>query len=147
MSTRVGYELGLQNCLPRNSMVYVLWSLGIQWSVPSGDRCDWFCPSGFEHCVSSCVCVHPVTPRNTAQVTKQRLEWTCTHCHVEWMPCKTENQQGPTGYHRGLCSMLCGSLDGRGVWGRLDTHMFGWAPLLSTWNSHNIVNWLYSNIN
>ena len=29
--------------------------------------------------------------------------------------------QGPTVYHRGLCSMLCGSLDGRGVWERKDT--------------------------
>ena len=27
-----------------------------------------------------------------------------------------ENQQGPTIWHRELCSMLWGSLDGRGVW-------------------------------
>ena len=32
----------------------------------------------------------------------------------------TDNQQGPTVQHRELCSMLCGSLDGRGVWGRID---------------------------
>ena len=32
-----------------------------------------------------------------------------------------ENQQGPAGQHRELCSVLCGSLDGRGAWGRLDT--------------------------
>ena len=32
-----------------------------------------------------------------------------------------ENQQGPTALHRELCSVLCGSLDGRGVWGRMDT--------------------------
>ena len=32
-----------------------------------------------------------------------------------------ENQQGPAGQHRELCSMSCGSLDGRGVWGRRDT--------------------------
>ena len=32
-----------------------------------------------------------------------------------------ENQQGPTAQHRELCSVLCGSLDGRGVWGRMDT--------------------------
>ena len=39
-----------------------------------------------------------------------------------------------------LCSMLCASLDGRRVWGRMDTciHMF-------TWNCHNIVNRLFSN--
>ena len=34
---------------------------------------------------------------------------------------KTDNQQGPTVQHGELCSMLCGSLDGRGVWGRMDT--------------------------
>ena len=34
--------------------------------------------------------------------------------------CKTDNQQGPTGQHRELRSMLCGSRDGRGVWGRMD---------------------------
>ena len=31
--------------------------------------------------------------------------------------CKLDNQRGPTVQHRELCSMLCGSLDGRGVWG------------------------------
>ena len=31
------------------------------------------------------------------------------------------NQQGPTVKHRELCSMLCGSLDGRELWGRMDT--------------------------
>ena len=31
------------------------------------------------------------------------------------------NQQEPTVYHRELCSVLCGSLDGRGIWGRMDT--------------------------
>ena len=34
---------------------------------------------------------------------------------------KMDNPQGPTGQHRELCSMLCGSLDGRGVWERRDT--------------------------
>ena len=34
---------------------------------------------------------------------------------------KTDNQQGPTVQHRELCSMLCGSLDERGLWGRMDT--------------------------
>ena len=32
-----------------------------------------------------------------------------------------ENQQGPAGQHRALCSVSGGSLDGRGVWGRMDT--------------------------
>ena len=31
------------------------------------------------------------------------------------------NQQGPAVQHRDLCSMLFGSLDGRGVWGRMDS--------------------------
>ena len=24
--------------------------------------------------------------------------------------------------------------------------VYGWGPLISTWNDHNIVNWLYANI-
>ena len=32
-----------------------------------------------------------------------------------------DNHQGPGVYHMELCSMLFGSLDGRGVWGRMDT--------------------------
>ena len=31
-----------------------------------------------------------------------------------------DNQQG----HRELCSMLCGRLAGRGVWGRMDTCIY-----------------------
>ena len=34
-----------------------------------------------------------------------------------------ENQQGPAGQHGELCSMSHGSLDGRGVWRRTDTHV------------------------
>jgi len=37
------------------------------------------------------------------------------------MPFKMDNQQGPTVEHMQRCSMLCGSLDARGVWGRMDT--------------------------
>ena len=36
---------------------------------------------------------------------------------------KMDNQQVPTVPHSELCSMLCGSLDGRGVWGEIDTCM------------------------
>ena len=32
-----------------------------------------------------------------------------------------DNHQGPIVEHRRLCSMSCGSLDRRGVWGRKDT--------------------------
>ena len=35
-----------------------------------------------------------------------------------------DNQQGPTVWHLELCSMLCGRLDGRGVWGRMDTCLY-----------------------
>ena len=31
------------------------------------------------------------------------------------------NPQGPTIQHRKLCSILCVRLDGRGVWGKMDT--------------------------
>ena len=33
-----------------------------------------------------------------------------------------DKQQGPTVQHRELCSTLCGSPDGRGVWGRMCVH-------------------------
>ena len=41
--------------------------------------------------------------------------------HVHSAVFKMDNQQGPTGQHKELCSVLCSSLDGRGVWGRMDT--------------------------
>ena len=41
---------------------------------------------------------------------------------------KMDNQQGPTLWHMELCSVLCGSLNGRGVWGRRD----GEVPWLFT---------------
>ena len=47
---------------------------------------------------------------------------------------KLDNQQGPTVQHRELCSMLCGSLDGRGDWGRMDTlyiWLLCWHKLLT----------------
>ena len=43
--------------------------------------------------------------------------------HVHTAIFKMDDQQGPTVLHRELCSMLCGSLDGRGVSGRTDTCM------------------------
>ena len=36
---------------------------------------------------------------------------------------KMESQQEPSVQHRERCSMLCGSLDGRGIQGRRDTHV------------------------
>ena len=51
-------------------------------------------------------------------------------------------QQEATVEHREPCSMLCGRLDGRGVWGSVDARVCGWVALLCTWNHHDI-NWLY----
>ena len=40
--------------------------------------------------------------------------------HVHTAVFKIGNQEGPTIWHMELCSMLCGSLDGRGIWERMD---------------------------
>ena len=34
---------------------------------------------------------------------------------------KMDNQQDPTDKNMKVCSILCGSLDERGAWGRMDT--------------------------
>ena len=44
--------------------------------------------------------------------------------HVHTAIFKTDNQQGPIVQHRDLYSVLCDSLDGRGVWGRMDTCIY-----------------------
>ena len=36
---------------------------------------------------------------------------------------KMDNQQGPTVEYMEFNSMLCGNLDGRGIWGKFDTFM------------------------
>ena len=36
---------------------------------------------------------------------------------------KRDNQQGPTVEYRELCSMFCGTLDGKGVWERVDSYI------------------------
>ena len=41
--------------------------------------------------------------------------------HVHTAIFKMYNQQGSSVEHRELCSMICGSLDGRDVWGRMET--------------------------
>ena len=46
------------------------------------------------------------------------------HGHAHTAIFKMDNQQGPTVQHRELCSMLCSSLDGRGVWGRMDARVW-----------------------
>ena len=49
---------------------------------------------------------------------------TCTHCCKCMHKCKMHNQQGPTIEQMELRSMLCGTLDGRGVWGRIDSSIW-----------------------
>ena len=44
--------------------------------------------------------------------------------HVHTAIFKTDNQQGPTVQHIEHCSMLCGNLDGMGVWGRIGTCVY-----------------------
>ena len=44
--------------------------------------------------------------------------------HVHTAIFGMDNQQGPTVQHRGICSMLCGNQDGRGVWGRMHTYIY-----------------------
>ena len=47
--------------------------------------------------------------------------WGVRNARVHIVMFKMYNQQGPTVYHMELCSVLCGSLDGRGVRRRMDT--------------------------
>ena len=54
--------------------------------------------------------------KNVGKGSLESLGPRCTHAVF-----KMDNQQGPTVQHREICSMFCGSLDGRGVWGRRDT--------------------------
>ena len=43
------------------------------------------------------------------------------HGHVHTAIFKMDTKQGSVVQDMELCSMLCGSLDGRGFWGRMDT--------------------------
>ena len=58
---------------------------------------------------------------------------------------KMDNQQGPTVQHRKLCSMLCGDLEGRGVWARMDTDICMAESLCCSPETITtlFVNWLY----
>ena len=64
--------------------------------------------------------------------------------HVRTAIFKMNNQQGPTVQHMELCSVLCGSLGGREIWGRMDICIRMAESLqLFTRNDQNFVNWLY----
>ena len=57
-----------------------------------------------------------------------------------------DNQQGPTVHHLELCSTSTWQPEWEESLGENGyMYMYGWIPLLSTWNYHNIVNRLYSN--
>ena len=56
-------------------------------------------------------------PRNRTQVRSPTFQVDCVVTIHSFM----DNQQGLTTQHMELCSVICGSLDGRGVWGRMDT--------------------------
>ena len=58
-----------------------------------------------------------------------------------------DKQQGPAVYHMELCSMLCGSLDGRGVWGRMDACIYAAEsiPCLPETVTSLSVNWIDTN--
>ena len=58
---------------------------------------------------------------------------------------KMENQQGPTVERREPCSVLRGSLDGRGVWRRMGTCTCMAESLHCSSNYHNTVNQIYPN--
>ena len=56
---------------------------------------------------------------------------------------KMENQQGPTVEHREPCSVLCGSLDGSGVWRQTGTCTCMAESLHCSPETITFVNWLY----
>ena len=61
-------------------------------------------------------------PSSTGKCT-QSVHLVKTYGCVYTAVFKMDNQQGPTVQHMELCSMLRGSLDGRGAWERMDTHI------------------------
>ena len=67
------------------------------------------------------------------------------HAHTAMF--KTDNQRGPAVQHRELCSVLCGSLDGSEVWGRMDVCIFMAEFLCCSPETVRtlFVNWLYPN--
>ena len=67
--------------------------------------------------------------------------------HVHTAVLRMDNQQGPTTAQGTLLSVMR-QAGGEGSLGESGyMYMYGWVPLLSTWNFHNIVNWLYSSTN
>ena len=65
----------------------------------------------------------------------------CTH----YTTYKADNQQGPSVSHRELDSIFCNNLCGKRIWKRMNIPIYI-TESLYTWNEHNIINQLYSNI-
>ena len=63
-----------------------------------------------------------VAPWSSQKNRKLSHSRSCTLCiNIRTILSKKHLEDLPTVEHRKLCSMLCGSLDGRGVWRRMDT--------------------------
>ena len=89
-----------------------------------------------------------ISLRKLQEMVKDRKAWHAQSMELhgvghDWV---SEQERGPTVQHREFCSILCGSLDGREVLENGYMYMYGWVHFLSTWNYHNSVNQLYSNI-
>ena len=69
--------------------------------------------------VCSILCNNLMVPRGKGWGRDSQGVWD-GHGHTAVF--NMENQQGPAGQHGEICSMSRGSRDGRGVWGRMDTH-------------------------
>ena len=55
-----------------------------------------------------------------------------------------DNQQGPTVQNKELCSMLSGSVEGRGVWGRMDICICMAESLCYPPETHNVLGGTWS---
>ena len=75
-------------------------------------------PAGQHRELCSILCNNLMVPKGKDEGRDSQGVWD-GHGHTAVF--HMENQQGPAGQHRALCSKSCGSLDGRGVWGRMDT--------------------------
>ena len=79
-----------------------------------------------------------------------RDSWGVWDGHVQAARFKMDNQERPTPQYMELCSILYGSLDGRGFfffWGDGKwIHVYAWlSPSLYIWSYYNIVNRSYPN--
>ena len=74
-----------------------------------------------------------------------RDSWGVWKAHVHTAILKVDNQQRPPVPKMGLCSTLCGSLVGKGVWGRMDTWICTAKSLRCPPETIHNIDWLYPN--